>query len=163
MHRYAGDIYASNGWVLAPAPHSPERAGRPSQSADQVPSGGQVLARLGPVWGWDGADGTRGESIAASHDRRAGTHLTRRGRLVVILLLTFLVVVAFGAGRVSAAPARTAPSPTVLVQSGDTLWSIAARVAAGGDVRATVEQITALNGVAAQTLLPGERLVVPDR
>ncbi|MGZ4618095.1 MAG: LysM peptidoglycan-binding domain-containing protein, partial [Frankiaceae bacterium] len=70
--------------------------------------------------------------------------------MVLILLTTCLVAVAFGAGRASATPARPAGLSTVVVQRGDTLWSIAARIAGDGDIRETVEQITALNGVAAQ-------------
>ena len=91
MHRYAGDVYASNGWVLAPAPHSPERAGRPSQPADQVPSGGQVLARLGPVWGL---------VIALSFALGYGIYdLAARRKLRHVALEIPLAALAFGRGR----------------------------------------------------------------
>ena len=42
--------------------------------------------------------------------------------------------------------AGVAAAPTVVVQPGDTLWSIAAAVAPEVDVRITVDRLVALNG-----------------
>ena len=50
-------------------------------------------------------------------------------------------------------------APTVVVQPGDTLWTIAADVAPDADVRITVDQLIALNG--ASPIVPGQELVVP--
>ncbi len=51
---------------------------------------------------------------------------------------------------------------TVTVEPGQTLWGIAARVAPGADVRATVDHILELNGLArAGDLAAGQSLVVP--
>ena len=162
MHANADDIYANNGWVQPPPALA--AADSAARHAHQVAASEHVPAPARP-------DGTSGERrvhpqlgpSAARSTRRSATHLTRRGRLVLILLTTSLVAVAFGAGRASATPARTAALPTVVVQRGDTLWSIAARIAGDGDIRETVEQITALNGVAAQSIEPGQRLILPDQ
>ena len=59
----------------------------------------------------------------------------------------------------AAAPSAAGVAPTVVVQPGDTLWTIAADVAPDADVRITVDQLIALNG--ASPIVPGQELVVP--
>ena len=95
--------------------------------------------------------------------RATPARLTRRGRLVVVLVaLVLLVVAGFTVGRVSsqaAGPAR--PLPTVTVAPGETLWQIAARVAPHGDRRAFVAQLEALNGVRGGRVVAGQQLRLP--
>ena len=96
--------------------------------------------------------------------RRAHVRLTRRGRAVVILLALLLA----GVGVLLAASASQAADPagpprSVVVRSGDTLWSIAARYAPGGDPFATIDQIRRLNGLSGYTVPVGVRLVLPRR
>ncbi len=50
---------------------------------------------------------------------------------------------------------------TVVVRPGDTLWSIARRVAPGQDPRGVVDAIADANGVEAGSLVPGQTLVLP--
>lgn len=52
------------------------------------------------------------------------------------------------------------PAPTYVVRSGDTLFSIAAGLNVGGDLRVVVDQISALND-GTTGLRPGQRLVLP--
>jgi len=49
----------------------------------------------------------------------------------------------------------------VVVRPGDTLWSIARRVAPGQDPRGVVDAIADANGVEAGSLVPGQTLVLP--
>jgi nucleoid-associated protein YgaU len=49
-----------------------------------------------------------------------------------------------------------------VVREGDTLWSIARRLAPGEDPRPLVDAISAANGVEAGALVPGQTLVIPD-
>jgi len=95
--------------------------------------------------------------------RPASARLTRRGRIVVVLLALMLLVVAgFVLGRVSSQAAGPAkPVPTVTVHAGETLWDIAARVAPHADRRALVEQIEALNGLSTGRVVAGQQLRLP--
>jgi LysM repeat protein len=59
-------------------------------------------------------------------------------------------------------PSRgTDASDRYVVQSGDTLWSIAVRRAPGSDPRRVVQAIVDANQVDPGTLAPGQVLVVP--
>lgn len=94
--------------------------------------------------------------------RSAAVRLTRRGRaLVVLLLLAVLLAAGFALGRVSSSHAATATTRTAVVQPGDTLWSIAARVAPDRDTRVVIDQIEAVNHLAGASVQVGQRLVLP--
>ncbi len=91
--------------------------------------------------------------------------LTRRGRLLITLLLTGLLLVVLSATRssiqASDAPAGT-PRPTVVVQSGDTLWQIAREAAPNADPRVTVARILELNDLdSASSVRAGQQLTLP--
>lgn len=95
------------------------------------------------------------------------------GLVVVALLVAMVGAVAVGRGAlaglapapVGAAPAPAAPAPgaagaeIVVVQPGDTLWSIARRIDPSGDVRPLVDRLVAANG--GTVLQPGQELIVP--
>jgi len=86
--------------------------------------------------------------------------------VVVVAVLSFAVRLVPGTlgGVPSRAPERVPAlaspdaSLVVVVQPGDTLWTIARRLAPGADPRALVDRIAATNGGAA--LFVGQRLVV---
>jgi nucleoid-associated protein YgaU len=93
----------------------------------------------------------------------APVRLTRRGLVVLTL-----AVIALGAGLVwlaaASAPTTAAPParPTaVTVQPGDTLWSIATRVAPQRDPRAEVAALQKRNHLADVALVPGQVLQIP--
>lgn len=91
-------------------------------------------------------------------------HRTYVRRRVVATL-----VVAILAGAVTPAVAAALSAPTLtpvaqrtyVVRGGDTLWSIAARLAPGRDPRPVIQAIEEANHVDAGGLVPGSRLVVP--
>jgi nucleoid-associated protein YgaU len=56
---------------------------------------------------------------------------------------------------------RLAGGSSVVVQPRDTLWSIASSMDEDGDVRALVDEIQRINGLAAAELLPGQILQLP--
>jgi hypothetical protein len=99
----------------------------------------------------------------------------RRRRVVALILAVAFVVVAmaglravvlstgtFGGRPLSAADGSTpvpAGSETLLVQPGQTLWTIARDLQPSGDVRPLVDELAALNGGA--MLEAGQNLVLP--
>ena len=96
---------------------------------------------------------------------RSTIRLTRRGRLVVVLV-ALLAVLAVGlvvaSSSVATGEGGTAePTRVVQVSPGDTLWDIAAAVAGDGDVRAMVAQISKLNALDSGMVAAGQRLLVP--
>jgi hypothetical protein len=88
--------------------------------------------------------------------------LTLRGRVVLVvgLLILGTVLVVLAAGRGEAAD-PTGPVPTAVVESGDTLWSVAARTAPGRDRFQIIDEIRRLNGISDYTVHPGQRLLLP--
>ena len=99
----------------------------------------------------------------------------RRQIVAAVVLIATLLLVAAAVARIAGDPSPTSPSsptsaaapsaagvaapPTVIVEPGDTLWSIAAEVAPGVDVRVVVDRLVALNGTA--PIVPGQQLEVP--
>jgi len=98
-----------------------------------------------------------------------GVHLTRRGRLARTLLVLSLAVVlasAFGLSA-GAGTSDSVGAPTsfieVTVTPGDTLWSLATRMAGGEDVRAMVDEIASVNALASADLQAGQKVRIPLR
>jgi hypothetical protein len=90
--------------------------------------------------------------------------LTRRGRIVLTLLMMVGLIVAgftLGRGSSQAAVHTHLAHHTVTVEAGDTLWSLASRVAPHADPRDVVAEITSLNRLTSDVVEPGEQLVVP--
>lgn len=103
-----------------------------------------------------------------TRDRRRpapAVRLTRRGRVVaVLLLLGLLLAVLTVYGSHSAATGETGspvPTRTVEVGEGDTLWGIASDVAEPGQVRDMVHQIQELNALSGASLQVGQEIAVP--
>lgn len=102
--------------------------------------------------------------------RRPGTaggegrlHLTRRGRVVVALLGLAVVLGGLVGGRaVADGPQQATEVTTHAVQSGETLWQIAASVAGPGeDVRDVIVRLQQLNDLADASLQAGQVLLLP--
>lgn len=91
--------------------------------------------------------------------------LTRRGRVTVVALLATLVFAAFLAGRSGASASTDTAAPVAYSQTtvkpGETLWSVAKRVAPHSDPRALVDDIRALNHLSSGGLQVGQLLVLP--
>jgi nucleoid-associated protein YgaU len=102
---------------------------------------------------------------AAGSPAAVRLRLTRRARrLVIVLALTAGVAVGSWLGPLiggGGGDLRLAGGSSVVVQSGDTLWSIASAVAEDADVRAVVDEIQDLNGLDGAELRPGQVLVLP--
>ena len=94
------------------------------------------------------------------------THLTRRGRVLAVLVFAAVLLGAFSLGRTAseAAPTTSASAVQVehtTVQPGDSLWSVARRVAPENDPREVVEQIRRLNDLSSADIQVGQQLLLP--
>ena len=144
----------------AAAPVSPARRPVAPRPEGRV-TGPDAAARTRP-------DGKRTRPSARhvpARAQRARLRLTRRARrLAVVMALASGVAVGSWLGPLiagSGTDLRLAGESGVVVQPGDTLWSIASAVDGGGDVRAVIDAIQALNGLRGTELVPGQTLVLP--
>jgi len=90
--------------------------------------------------------------------------LTRRGRIVLVLLIAALTFAALGLARSTSQAATSSSGPAtraVTVVPGQTLWQIARTVAPSDDPRDTVLRIEALNPGLHGPIQAGQQLVVP--
>jgi hypothetical protein len=124
--------------------------------ADRLDHGAPAPVRLRVV---------RPDETAVKTAVRSQVRLTRRGRLAIFLasLVAVLCVgVALGAGSsATQEPGTPAPTRTVVVGPGDTLWGIAGGLAGDGEVRAMVDRIERLNALDTALVQSGQRLRVP--
>jgi nucleoid-associated protein YgaU len=165
---------------LVPVPDVPDMAGaalfdplraRPSRrSPSRVGACRPPAAR--PRQARPGRRPTSGPAAAARSERvRPGrpvgaVRLTRRARrLAVVLALTagvalgsWLAPLLSGSG---GGDLRLAGESSVVVQAGDTLWSIASSLDDDGDVRAVIDEIQRLNDLDGAVLVPGQVLQLP--
>ena len=97
----------------------------------------------------------------------SGIRLNRRGRLArtcVVLSLAIVlgsVVSAKAGAGTDAAPQVAGSFITVTVAPGDPVWSLANRLAAGGDVRSLVSEIISVNSLASVDVQAGQKLRIP--
>lgn len=95
----------------------------------------------------------------------AGLRLTRRGRVVLVLLAMLLVapMATWGATAVASAPGQPTEVRVHAVQPGETLWGFAEEVARPGeDVRHAVARLQDLNQMSSGALRVGELLLLPE-
>jgi len=172
-------VVAGGGGVAEPTPAHPRASGRSSSRvgicrpqeplgrpdpADVAAGASRLLSPGQPV-----PAAVRGRvSPSVPSGRRAprgSVRLTRRARLLgVVLVLAVGVAIGSWLGPLLAGSdgdLRLAGVQSVVVQPGDTLWSIAAGVSGDGDVREVVDRIQEVNGLSGTVLIPGQVLELP--
>ena len=109
------------------------------------------------------------QGFQGSSTNPSGRRLTRRGRLARTLLVLSLAVVlasVFGL-KAGAGTTDSVGAPTSFIQvtvaPGDTLWSLASRMADGGDVRSLVDEIASVNSLSTAEVQAGQKLRIPLR
>ena len=107
------------------------------------------------------------QGFQGSSTNPSGIRLNRRGRLArtfVVLSLAVVLASVFGL-KAGAGTTDAVGAPTsfieVTVAPGDTLWSLATRMADGGDVRAMVDEISSVNSLATAELQAGQKVRIP--
>ena len=96
-------------------------------------------------------------------------HLTRRGRVLSVVVFAAVLLGAFSLGRTASEAAGPTSNAAVTadvvqhttVQPGDSLWSVARRVAPENDPREVVEQIRRLNDLTSAEIQVGQQLLLP--
>lgn len=108
---------------------------------------------------------TRRATSTTAAASRSSVRLTRRGQLVVLLAALALVLSAgFFLGSVAVGTDEAGQAPAteiVMVEPGQSLWSIASELTSGGDVRTTMREIERLNALDSVALSAGQKLRVP--
>ncbi len=111
---------------------------------------------------------TQGLSQVLNSTNPSGVVLNRRGRLartLVILSLAIVMVATFafsaGAGSTDSMAATPDSYVTVVVGPGESLWSLAGRMAGAGDARSLIEEIMAVNSLATPDVQAGQSLRIP--
>jgi Tfp pilus assembly protein FimV len=117
---------------------------------------GGMIEQVFPMTGGTGGEAMRAEAVRV--------RLTARGRavartLAIVLVVALFLLVAPGLAR-GVGPDRPAPRVTYVVEPGDTLWSIARRVAPGEDPRPVVDRLIEANDVRGG-LRTGQELSIP--
>ena len=93
--------------------------------------------------------------------------ITRRGRFVLGTLMALPAVALAGSIAMSSLPAAATVETTastfdyVTVQPGESLWSVAERVAPAADPREVIAEIERLNGLESSAVAAGESLAIP--
>jgi hypothetical protein len=95
--------------------------------------------------------------------------LTRRGRVVVAVLATLAAgglcvagaTAAQATSGASSSPGTAGGAERVVVQPGDTLWSIAKTADPGADTQTIVQEMLQVNRLSGPGIAPGQRLWVP--
>jgi nucleoid-associated protein YgaU len=152
--------------LALPSRRNPSRVGvcRPAEpvvrvSAPRVPS--RAAARVGTP----ASRPARNVRPAAGRPGNMRLRLTRRARrLAVVLALAAGVALGSWLGPLldgGERDLRLAGVSSVVVQPGDTLWSIAGSLGDDGDVRAVVDRIQELNDLGNAPLQPGQVLQLP--
>lgn len=101
---------------------------------------------------------------------RTRLRLTRRGRAVLTalaalpLVIGALVFALNGGGAVATGEQTHVSFQHVTVESGDSLWTVAERIAPSADPRDVIADLVQLNGLDASGVVsPGQQLAVPTK
>ncbi|MDP2288888.1 MAG: LysM peptidoglycan-binding domain-containing protein [Actinomycetota bacterium] len=106
----------------------------------------------------------RATSSAHVSMQKPAAQLTRRGRLVVLLggvIALFSAMLMFGSFANATLTNQGPATQIVVVQPGESLWSIAQTIAPSADPRATISSIRDLNGMTSAVVVKGQSLIVP--
>ena len=110
----------------------------------------------------------QGFSQVLNSTNPSGVVLNRRGRLartLVILSLAIVMVATFafsaGAGSTDSMAATPDSFVTVVVGPGESLWSLAGRMAGDGDARSLIEEIMIVNSLTTPDVQAGQSLRIP--
>lgn len=108
---------------------------------------------------------TPARRTSSTRTQQTRMHLTGRGRVAVfgagLIAILGIVAVSSQVADASATASGSAATAVVVVQAGDSLWSIAQKVSSNVDPREMVVRIRELNALDGSVVVAGQSLVVP--
>jgi len=173
--RLVSEAAVADAAVRPPRPHPSRRSGsrvgvcRPAElPAAPVRRAGQRSGARAVATGTAASStaSARARTVVPARTGGVSVRLTRRARRLAVVL-ALVAGVAIGSwlgpllGSGGEGDLRLAGVDKVVVQPGDTLWSIATSLNGDGDVRAVVDEILQLNGLNSAALVPGQTLLLP--
>ena len=102
------------------------------------------------------------ESVMLRIRQRKAAKIYRRRRLAVALLITLLTAILVTTVVSASGDGREQEYAPVAVESGDTLWELAARYYPGMPRRDAISKIKDINGLRSSAIQEGDVLMLPD-
>lgn len=103
------------------------------------------------------------EHVFVQDRRMHRTYVRRRRTAGAGILLAVALLVGSPVARAFGGSADTeGPAATYVVRAGDTLWSIAERLAPDRDPRAVIHEVIEVNDLGSAPIVPGQTLTLPD-
>jgi LysM repeat protein len=106
-------------------------------------------------------------TVRAAASTRPALRITRRGRIVLAVVLAVPALLVSASIALSSMPAAasnesaTVDFEYVTVQAGESLWSVAERVAPASDPRDVIADIERLNGLESSAVAAGQSVAIP--
>lgn len=106
---------------------------------------------------------------AGTRPARMRLHLTRRGRVVLTLLVVVPLLAVLGAvmlnggGAAATGSAGDVHFQHVTIASGETLWQVAEQVAPKSDPRDVIDAIVRLNDLSSTDVMAGQSIAIPTQ
>ena len=106
--------------------------------------------------------------VVRSADRRARLRITARGRAVLLALVAaplvaVLLMLALNGGGATATLDAGAPAQVVMIEPGQSLWSLAESIAPGADPRDVIEELVAFNRLGSADVWAGQQIAIPQQ
>ena len=112
-------------------------------------------------------------TFGSSAPRRSSTptrrlRITARGRAVLLTLVSapivaLLLVLALNGGGATATLESGAPAEVVMIEPGQSLWSLAESIAPGADPRDVIETLVAFNRLSSADVWAGQQIAIPQQ
>ena len=108
------------------------------------------------------------DSARSVRPARTRLRMTARGRAVLLAIIAVplsivLLVLALNGGGATATLEAGAPAQVVMVQPGESLWSIAESIAPSADPRDVILQLVSFNRLESADVWAGQQISIPQQ
>jgi len=106
------------------------------------------------------AHGTRVQSSHETKVRRA-SELKRRQEFIIKIFISVMICFTLILATVTVTQAINKKYQTIIIKKGETIWNIASKISNGKDVKSLVSEISSVNGIQADFVKSGQKIIVP--